>query len=91
MIPHSPVVRYLIAQFLARLRDEDPSDAKLPPRPEKVERWELRAALSIVLEQMRTEFASFGSRATCNPDMREALDAAMDEALARIEAAADRI
>ena len=91
MIPRTPAVTYLIAHFLARLRDEDPGNAKLPPRPEKVEKWELRAALAIALERMRLEFASFGSRATCNPDMREALDAAMDEALARIEAAADRI
>jgi hypothetical protein len=91
MIPRTPAVNYLIARFLAGLRDEDPSDAELPPRPEKVEKWELRAALSIVLEQMRVEFASLGSRATCDPELRNWLDDAVDRALTRIEAAADRI
>jgi hypothetical protein len=91
MIPRTPAVTYLIAHFLARLRDEDPSDAKLPPRPERVERREVRAALAIVLEQMRVEFASLGSRATCDPDLRKQLDASIDEALTRVEAAADRI
>jgi hypothetical protein len=91
MIPRTPAVEYLIAYFLARLCDENPSDVKLPPRPEKVARSELRAALSIVLEQMRIGFASFGSRATCDPELRKQLDVAMDEALTRIEAASDRI
>jgi len=51
MIPRIPAVNYLIARFLARLRDEDPSEAELPARPEMVERREVRAALSIILEQ----------------------------------------
>jgi hypothetical protein len=81
----------LIAYFLARLRDEDPSGTTLPLRPEKVEKWELTAALSIALEQMRIEFASMGFRATCDPDLRKRLDAGIDAALTRLEAAADRI
>jgi hypothetical protein len=91
MIPRTPAVTYLIAHFLARLRDEDPGNAKLPPRPEKVEKWELRAALAIVLAQIRIEFASFGSRATCDPGLRQRLDAAIDEGLTRTEAVADRL
>jgi hypothetical protein len=89
MIPQTKGIEYLVAHFCALLCDGYPSSAKLPRRPEKVERWELRAALSIVLEQMRIEFASFGS--TCDPELRKQLDVAMDEALTRIEAAADRI
>ena len=91
MIPRTPAVRYFIAYFLARLCDEDLSNAKLPPRPETIERQELRAALPIVLGQMRTEFASFGSRATCDPNLQKRLDADIDKALTRIEAASDRI
>jgi hypothetical protein len=90
MIPRTPGVEYLIAHFCALLCDQDPSSAKLPPRPERVERREVRAALSIILEQARIEFASFGSRATCDPELRKQLDVAVDEALTRIEAAADR-
>jgi hypothetical protein len=91
MIPQTPAVKYLIAHFLARLRDEDLSEADLPPRPERVERREVRAALSIILEQARIEFASFGSRATCDLDLQKQLDAAIDAALTRVESAADRI
>ena len=91
MIPRTPAVNYLIAQFLARLRDEDPSNAKLPPRPETFERREVRAAVAIVLEQIRIEFASLGSRTTGDPDLQKQVDAAIDEALTRVEAAADRI
>jgi hypothetical protein len=86
-----PQTEYLIAHFCALLCDGYPSSAKLPPRPEEVRRWELTEALSVILEQMRIEFASLGSRATCDPDLRKQLDAAMDEALSRIEAAADHI
>jgi hypothetical protein len=91
MITRSPVGRYWIAHFLARLCDEEPSSAELPPRPDKVEAWELRAALSMVLEEMRLEFASLGSRVTCHPDLRRKLDCCVDQALTRIESAIDRI
>ena len=91
MIPRTPAVNYLIARFLARLRDQDPSEAELPARPEMAERREVRAALSIILEQARSEFASFGSRATRDPHLQKLLDVAMDELLTRVEAASDGI
>ena len=90
MIPRNPAVTYLIAYYVVRMRGEDPSSAELPPRPDKVEIWELRAALSIILEEMRMEFA-LSSQAICDPGLRKRLDADMDEALTRVEAAADRI
>jgi hypothetical protein len=91
MIPYTPAVRYLVSQFFGRLANQDPTEDEPVPRPETVAEWELRAALAIVTRELRAEFESFGSRVTCDPDLRRQFDACMDEALTRIEAAADQI
>jgi hypothetical protein len=91
MIPRTPGVRYLISKFIGRLRDEDPRNGKLPPRPDNLEAWELRAALSIVLEEMRAEFACLGSRINADAEVRDRLDAYIDGALTRTESVIDEI
>jgi hypothetical protein len=87
MIPYTPAVRYLVRQLIAGLRDQVLSEHEPVPRPEKVAEWELRAALAIVTKELRAEFESLGSRVTCDPDLRRQLDAYVDQALTRIEAA----
>jgi hypothetical protein len=90
MIPRTPAVNYLVAQLLVRLRGEVPGNAKLPPPPSKIERQELRAAISIVLDELRAEFSDLGSRATSDLALGKQLDILIDEALTRVEVASDR-
>jgi hypothetical protein len=73
------------------LLDEHPDKAKLPPRPEKVAKWELRAAFAIIIEAMREGFASLGSQTNCDPAMRLRIDAEVDAVLTRFESKLDRI
>jgi hypothetical protein len=91
MIPRTPAIEYLVSKFIAGLHGRPLEKAELPPRPEKVGRWELRAALAIAVEEMRAEFAGIGSRVNCGPDMRQQLDVSMDHALTHIESALDQI
>jgi hypothetical protein len=51
----------------------------------------LRAALAIIIEEMRAGFADFGSRIDCDPAMRRRIDAEVDAALRRIESEIDKL
>jgi hypothetical protein len=89
MIPRTPAIEYLVSKFIAELLDEHPGKAALPPRPEKVAKWELRAAFAIIMEEMRAGFAGLGSHANCDPAMRLRIDAEMDAMLTRLESKLD--
>jgi hypothetical protein len=91
MIPRTPAIEYLVRKFMVGLLDEHPDEAELPPRPEQVARWELRAAFAIIIEAMREGFASPGSRINCDPAMRLRIDAEVDAVLTRLEGKLDRI
>jgi hypothetical protein len=92
MLVHTPAIRYLLARLAADLRGERPDETMLPPRPEVVETWELRAALQHFAETMRSEFADFSSQVKgCDSETRRALDVELDAILTRLEARIDQI
>jgi hypothetical protein len=89
MIPRTAAIKYLVSKFMMDLLDEHPDKVELPPRPETIAKWELRAAFAIIIEGMREGFASLGSRTNCDSAMRLRIDAEVDAALTRFESRLD--
>jgi hypothetical protein len=89
MIARTSAIEYLVTKFIVGLSDKPLDKAELPPRPQTIAKWEFRAALAIIAEEMRSGFTNFGSRINC--DREQTIDAEVDGALARIESMMDRI